>query len=121
MPVTLICNNSYIDALTKKEKKCGETEPYMDAKTGIVYCGKCDKEIPNVSHFQRTTMKTLKQFREKKMVPFGVKCQNCGKEAQPKVVGDDIVCPQCAKAHTHLSEPFKIMLRDKLKTANKEL
>lgn len=121
MPVVMICNQKYIDAKTKKEKQCGEMEPYMDPKTGKVFCSKCDTECENVSHFQKTTLKTLKQFREKVMVPFGVKCQSCGKEAQPKVVNDDIVCPQCSKPHTHLSEPFKIMLKDKLRTANKEL
>lgn len=120
MPVTAVCNNSYIDDKTKKEKKCGEVEPYMDPKTGKVYCSKCDNEM-QISHFQKVTMKTLKQFRQKQMIPFAVKCQNCGKEAQPKIMGDDIVCPQCSKEHSHLSEPFKIMLKDKLKTANKEL
>ncbi len=121
MPVTLVCNNTHIDDKTKKEKKCGEMEPYMDPKTEKVYCSKCNREVPNVQHFTKVTMKTLKQFRQKPQVAFGVKCKNCGKEAQPIVVGDDIVCPGCNKAHTHLSEPFKMMLKDKLKTANKDV
>lgn len=120
MPIIIICNNTYIDD-KNKERKCGEMEPYMDPKSEIIYCSKCNREISNVSHFQKTTMKTLKQFRQKLAVAFGVKCQNCGKEAQPKVINDDIVCPQCSKSHEHLSEPFKIMLKDKLRTANKEL
>jgi Zn finger protein HypA/HybF involved in hydrogenase expression len=66
-------------------------------------------------------MKALKQFRQKQAVAFGVKCQKCGKEAQPKVVGDDIVCPGCNNPHDHLSEPFKMMLKDKLRTANKDV
>lgn len=120
MALSLFCNNTYKDD-KGKEKKCGEMEPYMDPKTEKVYCSKCDKEMTNVTHFMKTTMKTLKQFRQKQAVAFGVKCKNCGKEAQPKVVGDDIVCPGCNKAHTHLSEPFKMMLKDKLKTANKDV
>lgn len=120
MALILQCTNTYKDA-NNKEKKCGETEPYLDPKTEKVYCSKCDKEMTNVTHFTKMTLKTLKQFRQKQTVPFGVKCQNCEKEAQPKIVGDDIVCPRCLKAHTHLSEPFKIMLRDKLKTANKDV
>jgi Zn finger protein HypA/HybF involved in hydrogenase expression len=120
MAVSLICNNTYIDD-KKKQKKCGIIEPYMDPKTEKIYCPLCNNEILNVTHFMKVTMKTLKQFRQKPTVAFGVKCQNCGKEAQPKVVNEDIVCPQCGKAHGHLSEPFKIMLRDKLKTANKDI
>ena len=120
MAVQAICNHTYIDD-KKKERKCGQVEPYMDPKTEKVYCPSCNSEIPNITHFMKMTMKTLKQFRQKPQIPFGVKCQNCGKEAQPKVVKDDIVCPGCDKAHSHLSEPFKIMLKDKLKTANKEL
>lgn len=121
MPVTLICNNTYIDDKTKKEKKCGEMEPYMDPKTSKVFCSKCDKEIPAVNHFTKVTMKTLRQFREKPQIPFGVQCQNCGKEAQPKIAGDDVICPQCSKPHDHLSEPFKMMLKDKLRTTNKDV
>jgi Zn finger protein HypA/HybF involved in hydrogenase expression len=120
MPVTAICNNTYKDD-KGKDKKCGEVEPTMDPKTEKVFCSKCNKEIPNMNHFQKMTMKTLRQFRQKEQIPFGVKCQNCGKEAQPKVVKDDIVCPACAKPHTHLSEPFKIMLKDKLKTTNQDV
>jgi Zn finger protein HypA/HybF involved in hydrogenase expression len=120
MPVTAICNTIYIDD-KKKERKCGEVEPYMDQKTDIIYCPKCNKEMLNINHFQKMTMKTLKQFRQKQTIPFCVKCQNCGKEAQPKIVNDDTVCPECSHTHNHLSEPFKIMLKDQLKTANKKL
>jgi Zn finger protein HypA/HybF involved in hydrogenase expression len=120
MALSLICNNTYTDA-NKKQRKCGQMEPYMDPKTEKVYCSRCDNEIPNVNHFTKTTMKTLKQFRQKQQIAFGVKCQNCGKEAQPKVAGNDIVCPTCGKPHSHLSEAFKLMLKDALKTANKDI
>jgi len=118
MPVTVVCKNSYQDG--KKEKKCGETEPYMDPKTEKAYCPKCNKEVA-INHFQKITMKTLRQFKEKSTDTFNVKCQSCSKEAQPQIVNDKIICPQCGKEHTHLSEPFKIMLKIQLKTANKEL
>jgi Zn finger protein HypA/HybF involved in hydrogenase expression len=118
MPVSVICNNSYKDG--KKDKKCGETEPYMDPKTEKAYCPKCNKEVA-INHFQKTTMKTLKQFKEKSTDTFNVKCQNCGKEATPQKLNEEIVCPHCKKIHQHLSEPFKIMLREQLKTVNKEL
>lgn len=98
-----------------------QMEPYLDSKTDKVYCSLCDQELPNVTYFVKVQMKALKQFRQKQAVAFGVKCQSCGKEAQPKVVNDDIVCPACTKPHTHLSEPFKMMLKDKLRTANKDV
>lgn len=120
MPLALFCNNTYTDNFGKT-KKCGQMEPYMDPKTEIVYCSLCNTEIPNITHFTKVTLKNLKQFRQKQAVPFGVKCQNCNKEAQPKIVGDDIVCPGCNKPHKHLSEPFKMMLKDKLKTTNKDV
>ena len=66
-------------------------------------------------------MKSLKQFRQKKVISFAVKCQKCGKEERPKIVGNDIVCKSCNNIHTHLSEPFKIMLREKLRTATQDV
>ena len=103
-------------------KGCGQVmEPYIDPKTDKVYCSVCDKEINNVTHFAKVQMKTLKQFRQKKAVSFAVKCQSCGKEERPKIVGEDVVCPACKKSHDHLSEPFKIMLKDKLKTVAQDV
>jgi Zn finger protein HypA/HybF involved in hydrogenase expression len=119
MPLALNCNNTYNDD-KGKARRCGQVEPYMDPKTEQVFCPLCNQEMV-VTHFTKVTLKNLKQFRQKPTVPFGVKCQSCGKEAQPKIVNDDIVCPGCNKKHEHLSEPFKIMLKDKLKTTNKDV
>ncbi len=103
-------------------KECGkQMEPFLDPKTNKAYCALCEKELTSLTHFAKVQMKALKQFREKKKIPFGVKCKNCEKEDQPLVVKNDIVCPGCKKPHTHLSEPFKIMLREQLKTANKDI
>ena len=66
-------------------------------------------------------MKSLKQYKEKKTVSFAVKCPSCSKEDRPKVVAQDIVCAHCRKPMTHLSEPFKIMLREKLKTVGQDV
>lgn len=108
--------------MTCTSKGCGETmEPYLDPKDDKVYCSKCDKEITNITHFAKVQMKALKQYRQKKVVSFAVKCQKCGKEERPKLIGEDIVCPGCKKPHEHLSEPFKVMLRDKLKTVGKDV
>lgn len=112
MPFMMSCSN----------KGCGkQMEPYIDSKDDKVYCAECDKEISNITYFAKVQLKSLKQFKQKKAVSFAVKCRNCGKEERPKVVDKDIVCPSCSKPHVHLSEPFKIMLREKLKTAGQDL
>ena len=103
-------------------KGCGKLmEPYIDPKDDKAYCSDCDRELPNITHFAKVQMKSLKQFKQKKGLAFAVKCQSCGKEERPKLVKDDIVCPGCNKPHTHLSAPFKIMLKEKLKTAGQDL
>lgn len=98
-----------------------QMEPFIDPKTDKVYCSLCDRQLDNINHFTKIQMKTLKQFRQKSTASFSVKCKKCGKEERPKLVGQDIVCPGCKKPHDHLSEPFKIMLRDKLKTAGMDI
>lgn len=103
-------------------KGCGKIqEPYLDPTDDKVYCSLCDRELLNITHFVKIQMKMMKQFRQKAPKPFAVKCQSCKREEQPKVVGEDIVCPACGKKHDHLSEPFKIMLRDKLRTTNRDV
>lgn len=112
MPFSMSCTN----------KGCGKTqEPYLDVDTDKVYCSLCDKEIVNVTTFTKAQMKSLKQFRVKKVISFAVKCKKCGKEDRPKLVGKEVNCAGCGKPLDHLSEPFKIMLREKLKTADKDI
>lgn len=96
---------------------CKQMEPFIDPKTDKVHCSICDGELTNVTHFTKTQMKSLKQFRKKNSVAFGVKCNFCGKEDRPLLVQNDIVCPSCKKPHTNLSEPFKIMLKENLKSS----
>ena len=93
-------------------------EPFLDPNTNKVHCSECDGEINNVTVFTKNQMKANKQFRKKVTVAFGVKCNLCGKDDLPMLVGKDIVCSLCKKPLTHLSESFKIILRDKLKATN---
>ena len=116
MAISLFCNNS-----PDGKKKCGNIEPFIDPKTEKVYCPNCDQEILNVSFFTKSSLKSLKQYRTKQTVAFGVKCQSCNKEAKPIIVNDDIVCPHCKSAHNHLTPTFKLMLKAQLKTANKDI
>ena len=96
-------------------------EPYLDVKEDKVYCSLCDKELQGITYFVKVQMKSLKQFRQKQNKPFAVKCQRCGKEDRPKLIQQDIVCSGCNKSLDHLSEPFKIMLREKLRTTDKDV
>lgn len=96
-------------------------EPYLDPKTDKVYCSLCNLEISNITHFAKMQMKSLKQYKQKNMTSFAIKCPKCGKEERPKVVGQDIVCAGCKKPMDHLSEPFKLMLREKLKTVTQDV
>lgn len=103
-------------AMPCPHKGCGNhMEPYLDQNENKVYCSSCDKEIVNITHFVKSTLKNLKQFRPKKTIAFGVKCKSCSKEETPKLLKDQFICPYCQNAHTHLSEPFKLVLKDKLK------
>lgn len=97
--------------------------PYIDPKTNKVYCSECEQEMENVSHFVKTQMKTLKQYKEKNTVSFSVKCNKCGKEARPKLIKNntDVACPYCNGPLDHLSVAFRNMLKEKLKTADKDV
>lgn len=96
-------------------------EPYIDPKTNIVYCSLCENEMTNITSFTKTQMKSLKQFKPKVSGSFFVKCQKCNKEGRPKEIDKKIVCFSCLKEHEHLTEPFKIMLKEMLKSAGKDV
>lgn len=116
MAMLLNCPNSY--SINGKSKKCGSVEAYLDLQTDKVFCPNCENEM-TVNHFAKSTLKTLKQYKQKSTATFVVKCQFCKKEEQPVISNNLIVCPHCQKEHQHLSEPFKLMLKDRLKTVNK--
>lgn len=104
-------------------KGCGKTqEPYIDLTDDKVYCSECNKEILNLSPFTKNLMKSMKQIKKKVVAAFSVKCGKCGKEAQPKLnAKDDVICGLCNKVLDNLSIPFRNMLKEKLKTTNKDV
>jgi len=89
-------------------------EAWLDPKTDKVYCSLCEKEIPNVNHFMKVQLKTLRQFRPKKTGAFVVKCGKCEKENTPILQNNDIVCPSCSSPLNNLSPIFKNMLKEQL-------
>jgi len=103
-------------------KGCGKIqEPFLDPQDNKVYCSLCEGEITNLTPFVKSQMKTSKQFRQKKIKPFSVKCLKCGREERPKVYNNDIVCGVCSQPMDNLSPIFKNMLKEKLKTIDKEV
>lgn len=103
-------------------KGCGKhMEPYIDPKNDKVYCSLCDKELTNITYFAKMQMKNSKQFKPKNTTSFSVKCPKCNKEGRPKHIKDDIVCGSCEKPLDNLSLPFKNMLKEKLKTVDKDV
>lgn len=112
MPFSTYCNH----------KGCGDyMEPYIDQANDKVYCSKCDNEITNLTHFAKTQMKSFKQFKPKKKLAFSVRCNNCSKEDCPKLLNNQIICPNCQKPITNLSEPFKLILKEKLKNKDQDI
>ena len=103
-------------------KKCGQMQaPYIDPSTNIVYCSLCDLEITNLTSFTKIQMKNNKQFKEKKQIPFAVKCKKCNNEDQPIIVNNVIVCSKCKSKLDNLSAVFQHMLRDLLKTTKNDV
>ncbi len=106
MAFSIVCSN----------RGCGDLmEPYLDPATDKVYCSKCEKELTNITHFIKMQMKQFKQYRPKKTISFAVKCKNCNAEERPQIQNKELICPKCKKLHSHLSQPFKIMLLEQLK------
>lgn len=112
MPFSIQCSNKGC---------CKIMEPYLDPNNDKVYCSICDNELTNVTIFVKSQMKSSKQYKQKKMISFAVKCQNCSKEDRPVLLNNKILCPYCNKEHLHLSEPFKNMLRLNLKTVGQDV
>ena len=103
-------------------KGCGKTmSPTLDVSSNAVICSECDREITNVSSFAKSQMKSLGQIKKDNKKSFAVRCPKCNKEARPIETNNDLVCGSCKKPLSHLSEPFKQMLKINLKNADKEV
>ncbi len=102
-------------------KGCGKTmEPYLDISDNKVYCSNCNSEIPNITSFVKLQMKQNKQFKQKQTKTFSVKCIKCNKDEQPKILNNEVVCGACSKSLDNLTPIFKNMLKEKLKTVDKD-
>ena len=95
-----------------------EQEPYLDPNDDKVYCSECDGEMPNVNYFTKQQLKNLKQFKIKEKVAYSVKCKSCSKDLLPILINDKLACPSCKNEHKHLSTPFALLIKSKLKDAD---
>lgn len=103
-------------------KGCGKIqEPFIDPQDNKVYCSLCEGELTNITPFVKTQMRSMKQYRPRQAKPFACKCAKCGREERPKVVNDDIVCGVCSEPMNNLSPIFKNMLKERLKTVDKDV
>lgn len=113
MPFTMQCQNKGC---------CKMQEPYLDKDTDKVYCSACNNEIKEATHFAKMQMKALKQYRQKESKSFSVKCEHCKNDDRP-IPGKDkksYFCSVCKK-ELNLSQAFKKMLDERLKSADKEI
>lgn len=100
-------------------KGCMKLQPaWLDPLDNKVYCSLCEKEISNINHFIKIQLKTLKQYKPKKTIPFAVKCDACGKEDTPIIKNNNIVCSKCNDSLNKLTPIYKNMLKDFLNKKN---
>lgn len=112
MPFSIACTN----------KGCYKiNQAYIDPKTDKVYCSECDKEIVNITYFTKAQLKSNKQFKKEEKESFTIKCNNCQVTKRPIIVKDKITCASCNKEITSITEQFKIMLKQFLNNASKDI
>ncbi len=97
-----------------------ESEPGLDKATNKVYCGECDQEISNITHFTIQTLKTLKQYRKTvTKESYSIKCTDCSKEARPQLINNKLYCKHC-QVEMKISLPVANLLKQNLKNILKE-
>lgn len=106
MPLSIQCTNSGCYNVQ---------EPYLDPATDKVYCSSCDKEL-NVTFFIKSQMRANKQFKQKQKLSYSVTCSKCKNHDRPLVQNNDLICSSCKKPLDNLSQIYKNMLKEQLKS-----
>lgn len=93
----------------------------LDTINNIVICAECNNEIKNVTYFAKAQLKSLGQTCKniKTKQSYAVKCSHCEMENMPIIKDDQFLCTNCKKELTNLSVPFKLILKDAIRNANK--
>ena len=104
--------------VTCTNKGCFEQNtPALDSNNCVI-CGECGKEIANISDFTKRQMKSMGQVVKDSKKQYSFKCVKCSKSEQPKIVNNKFLCKFCDNEFTNISEPFKLIMKDKLNEKN---
>lgn len=94
----------------------------LNVETDQVHCADCNNVIKNITVFAKRQLKALGQTtkNQKTTKSFAVKCNHCDLLEQPTIEKNEFLCSGCKKP-LQISEPFKLILKENLKNANKPI
>lgn len=93
--------------------------PFLDPETNKVYCGECEVEIA-ANHFLKAQLKALRQFKEKKVIAFALKCPACAKMDRPTLLKGKAYCKSC-KGEIPITAIYYNMLKEIFENDKKPL
>ena len=98
MPMLLNCD----------KKGCRSYDEHvLDIATNEVRCIKCNEIIPNISHFTKQQLKSLKQTKKSAKSAYAVRCGKCKVETLPKLdAANKLVCGSCGDVNLSLIHIF---------------
>jgi ribosomal protein S27E len=113
MPMLLNCD----------KKGCRSYDEHvLDIATNEVRCIKCNEIIPNISHFTKQQLKSLKQTKKSAKSAYAVRCGKCKVETLPKLdAANKLVCGSCGDVNINVSKIFEPLIRDAIKNGNKDI
>lgn len=104
-------------------KGCGKnTNPVLDIRDNLVYCGDCGKEISQVSSFMKSQLKSLGQVKKPSRPAYSVRCEKCKQESLPTIdINNVLVCAWCSNILKSIAKPFEILIRKAILEGDKDL
>jgi len=97
-------------------------EHVLDITTNDVKCVKCDAVIPNMSHFTKQQLISLKQVKKAAKSAYSIRCNKCKVETMPKLdANNKFVCGSCNDPNINVSKPFELLIRAAIKNGKKDI
>jgi hypothetical protein len=96
-------------------------DPVLDKTDNEVYCTACGNIIAGMTHFTKTQLVALKQYKVAAKSAYAVRCSKCKVESLPKLVKDKLVCSGCNTECVNVSKPFEILIRNAIKTGKQDI